>query len=126
MITELKENEIFVFGSNLAGLHGGGAARQAFDLFDAQWGIGEGLTGKCYAFPTLDGKGDKRPEEDLLESIRKFYHCAEENPQKIFLLTKVGCGIAGYQEEYMCKLFMVLEAPKNVTKPESWYSWPFC
>lgn len=57
MVTELKEDEIFVFGSNLHGLHGGGAARYAFDHFGAEYGVGVGFTGQCYAIPTMQGGG---------------------------------------------------------------------
>lgn len=120
IINELKEGEIFVFGSNLLGLHGGGAARQAFNMFGAVWGCGEGLTGQCYAFPTLDGRGNRREEVELIVSIKKLYECATENPHKTFLLTKVGCGIAGYQEEYIRGLFNKIEAPLNIFKPIEW------
>jgi len=54
-ITELKLNELFVFGSNLAGAHGGGAARLAYERFGAVWGQGVGLQGRCYAIPTMQG-----------------------------------------------------------------------
>ena len=95
MITDLKPNQIFVFGSNLAGHHLGGAARQAFENFGAAWGIGEGLTGNCYAFPTLDKDFRRRTINNLWDSVRKLYKCCRENPGKDFMLTRVGCGIAG-------------------------------
>src|SRR3990167_3435276 len=101
MITELKPNEIFVFGSNTAGRHGAGAALCARLDFGARYGIGEGLTGQCYALPTLGDHFRQRTEVELIESIRLFYQCCADNPDKVFLLTKVGCGLAGYTEEYM-------------------------
>lgn len=118
MITELKENEIFVFGSNLAGAHAGGAAAQAFEDFGAQWGVGEGLTGRCYAFPTLNADFSKVTKTQLKESRRKLYQCANENHDKLFLLTKVGCGIAGFSELDMVKHFT--NAPENIRKPDGW------
>jgi len=74
MITQLNDNEIFVFGSNTAGLHRGGAAKQAADEFSAERGIGEGFTGKCYAFPTLDGNLNQRSKEELELSRNLLYH----------------------------------------------------
>lgn len=133
MITELKPNEIFVFGSNTAGIHGRGAAKQAVEHFGAQRRIGEGLTGQCYALPTLDAHSGEerfltqRTEVELIESIRLFYQCCADNPEKTFLLTKVGCGLAGYTEEYMKYLFsapvLFLCAPgppSNIVWPEGW------
>lgn len=115
-IVSLKPNQIFVFGSNLAGEHMGGAARQAKESFGAVEGIGEGLTGQCYAFPTLEdstwGLG-QRSRRDLEESRDKLYDYCEENPEKEFLMTAVGTGIAGYSPEYMKSLFT--DPPKNLT-----------
>ena len=76
MITKLQSNERFVFGSNLAGRHGRGAALQARKQFGAEYGVGEGLTGQCYAFPTLDHKLRQLDEFDLLYSIRSLIACA--------------------------------------------------
>lgn len=122
MITKLKENEIFVFGSNLAGIHTGGAALQAKEQFGAIEGVGEGITGQCYAFPTLDENFKTRGHQEFVESVRKFYKSAEENPDKIFLMTKVGTGIAGQSEEYMRLLFKQkgLKKLKNIIKPLGW------
>lgn len=120
-IEMLGENEIFVFGSNKLGLHGGGAARLAHDKFGAEWGVGEGLTGQCYAFPTLSapaGSGAKLSHDELVDSVVKFHETALDNPDKVFYLTKVGCGLAGYDEKYMSGLF--LYSPGNVIKPEGW------
>lgn len=118
MIKILKKNEVFVFGSNLAGIHAGGAARQAFEEFGAKMEVGEGITGQSYAFPTLDQNLRKRSKQDLETSRDKLYKCAHDNPDKVFLLTKIGCGIAGYSEEYMRSLLK--ELPANVAPYEGW------
>lgn len=118
MINELKENQVFVFGSNLAGKHIGGGAKQALEKFGAIEGQSEGLQGQSYAFPTLTKEFQQRHHLDLKESIRKLFHVAVEHDDKEFLLTKVGCGIAGYSEAYMKGMFR--DMPKNVTLPEDW------
>lgn len=118
MIEELAPNEIFVFGSNLAGRHGGGAARTAKESFGAVEGVGEGLTGQCYAFPTLDEAMKQLDHVELWDSKRAFMRCARAHPGMKFLLTKVGCGIAGYPESLMIELFRLV--PGNVVKPEGW------
>jgi len=120
MISHLEPHQIFVFGSNLAGHHAGGAARQAKEQFRAEEGIGEGMTGQCYAFPTLGKKMEQRNDEQLFISSRKLFKCARENPDKEFLLTKVGCGIAGYSEEFMMSVFRSKKRPENIIMPEGW------
>ncbi len=118
MITSLSPNQVFVFGSNLAGKHYGGAAKQAADQFGAEYGIGEGMTGQCYAFPTLDENFNKVSNTQLKASRLYLYKEANANPDKEYLLTKVGCGIAGFSEDTMKKLFK--NAPSNITKPKDW------
>jgi hypothetical protein len=118
MITKLQPNEVFVFGSNLAGRHGAGAARQAKLSFGAVWGVGEGLTGQSYAFPTLGPSLGGLPMEALKVSRDLLYECCLANPDKRFLLTKVGCGLAGYREERMRALFAC--PPENLILPEDW------
>jgi hypothetical protein len=105
MITSLKENEIFVFGSNLAGQHIGGAAKQAHEQFGAEIGVGEGMTGQCYAFPTLGNNFEKLPFHMLRRSVRKLYQCCIDFPSFSFLLTPVGTGIAGYKVSEIAPLF---------------------
>ena len=90
LITELKENEIFVFGSNIHGMHGGGAARIAYQKFGAEMGNGEGLQGQSYALPTMEGL------ENTKKAVDNFIACAKAHKELIFLVTPVGCGIAGY------------------------------
>jgi len=118
VIDHLEEHEIFVFGSNMLGLHLGGAARQATLEFGAEMGVGEGLTGQCYAFPTLSATGKRLSTEDLKDSRRELYLECLMNPEKRFLLTKVGCGIAGYPEDVMRDLFA--DPPANLILPEDW------
>lgn len=119
-ITELKPNEVFVFGSNLAGRHGRGAALTAYTKFGAKQGIGEGLQGQSYAFPTLDEELGRLPEEELVESILAFRECAYHYSHLTFFLTKVGCGLAGFKEEYIRNLISCYPLPGNVIKPEGW------
>lgn len=119
-ISELEPNQVFVFGSNLAGEHVGGAAKVAREKFGAEWGVGEGMTGRCYAFPTLTEDLDQIPHWKLEKHIDNFFKTALDNPDKEFILTKVGCGIANYPEKYMKALFV--DSPKNVIKPEGWHA----
>ncbi|HJQ07966.1 MAG TPA: hypothetical protein VJ836_00630 [Candidatus Saccharimonadales bacterium] len=122
MIEDLGPNQIFIFGSNTAGVHAGGAAFLAKEKFGAEDGIGEGLTGRCYAFPTLDYRLGipmvRRSTEALKRSRDKLYATARALPEKQFLLTKVGCGIAGYKEADMQVLFV--SAPENIVLPADW------
>jgi len=111
MITKLKDNEVFIFGSNLKGEHLGGAARQAYEDFGAKWGVGRGLTGQSYAFPTLDENMNRLSIIKLEAERDRLYECARQNPDKIFLLTKVGRGIAQYGEE-ITNIFTNL--PENI------------
>ena len=114
-ITGLAHNEIFVFGSNLAGIHGAGAARLAFDRFGAVWGIGIGHQGKTYALPTKDKDIDTLPLTEIKKYVDQFLQYAEDHPEFIFLVTKVGCGLAGWSIEDIAPLFD--EVPKNVILP---------
>lgn len=90
----------------------------AHDLFGAEMGIGDGLTGRTYAFPTLGEDFQRLTLAELRSAVARFYTTAEEMPDRTFLLTKVGCGIAGYDEETMLALFA--ESPVNVVKPAGW------
>lgn len=116
MITEILDGQFFVFGSNLAGNHTGGAAKQAKEEFGAEEGIEEGLTGACYAFPTLDEYMQKVSMGALNESRNKLFSTARALPEKIFFLTKVGCGIAGFSEQEIAPLFK--DAPSNIIQPD--------
>lgn len=113
-ITELKENEIFVFGSNLQGMHGGGAARIAYEKFGAIWGQGVGLQGQSYGIPTMHGG-----VEVIKPYIDEFIEFAKTHPELKFLVTRVGCGIAGFRDEEMAPLFEKAKELENVYLPES-------
>jgi hypothetical protein len=112
--TGLEDSQYFVFGSNILGNHAAGAAKQAYESFGAQWGVGEGLTGKCYAFPTLDEKMEQYTHAEMLGILATFYRCTHAHPELTFLLTPVGTGIAGYPKQYINSLFASL--PGNVKK----------
>lgn len=120
MIKKLELDEIFVFGSNALGMHEGGAARQAHEQFGAEWGIGEGLTGQCYAIPTLDEHMNRVHVQKLIRSIIRLKKCCEENLDKKFLLTKVGCGIAGFDEDKIKSLFNEHGRTSNLEFPIGW------
>lgn len=112
-ITELKENEIFVFGSNLQGFHGGGAAKIAYRSFGAEWGKGIGLYGKSYAIPTMQGG-----VETIRPYVDEFIQFAIENPHLVFLVTRIGCGIAGFRDEEIAPLFIDAIDVGNIILPE--------
>ena len=116
-IQELSENQIFVFGSNMNGNHAGGAARLAVEKFGAIMGQAEGIQGQSYAIPTLDKDMQKVTEVELIISLRNFKHYADEHPELTFLLTKIGCGIAGFDANYMAYMILRTELPSNVTFP---------
>lgn len=117
-VTELSQCEVFVFGSNLQGMHEGGASRMAFEKFGAVWGKGDGPTGQCYAIPTMQGG-----IEEIRPYAEKFIRYAKEHPMQRFLLTRVGCGTAGFRDKDMASLFQeALDIP-NITLPEEWIPW---
>lgn len=111
-IATLGANEIFVFGSNIQGAHGGGAARYAHQQFGAEWGVGEGLTGRTYALPTMEG------EASMKKAVEHFISCAKAHPELTFLVTAVGCGIAGYTPDEVAPFFREATALANVYLPE--------
>ena len=115
-IKELAPDEIFVFGSNLAGHHGGGAARVALDRFGAQWGQGEGIQGQSYAIPTMQGG-----VETIKPYVDRFLDLAYEWDQNTFLVTRIGCGIAGFTPEQIAPLFDRALDMYNVVLPRDFY-----
>lgn len=114
-ITSLADNEIFVFGSNLHGMHGGGAARIAHQKFGAEWGVGVGKTGQCYAIPTMHGGIN-----EIKPYVDDFIAYAKEHTEFHFLVTRIGCGIAGFTDEQMAPLFKELLAITYVSLPKKW------
>lgn len=114
-ITSLADNEIFVFGSNLQGMHGGGAARIAHQKFGAEWGVGVGMTGQCYAIPTMHGGVDA-----IKPYIDEFVAYAKAHTEWHFLVTRIGCGIAGFRDEEMAPLFKELMGLSHVSLPRVW------
>lgn len=113
-IKELRDDEVFVFGSNAAGHHAGGAARVAHEKFGAVWGEGEGLHGQSYALPTMSGLSD------LAEAAQRFLFFAASNRQLRFLVTKVGTGIAGHSVAEVAPLFA--DRSPNVILPADFES----
>lgn len=117
-ITELKENEIFVFGSNLEGMHGGGAARLAYNKFGALWGQGVGLQGQSYGIPTMHGG-----VEAIKPYVDEFIEFAKSHPELTFLVTRIGCGIAGFRDEEIAPLFKECIEMENVCLPKSFHEY---
>ena len=118
MITELKENEIFVFGSNLAGIHGAGAAKAAVQ-WGAVFGKGEGLQGKTYAIPTKDANIQVLTLSEIQLYVRNFIEHAKLNTDNIYLVTEIGCGLAGYKPFQVAPMFKAALSLKNVKLPEA-------
>ena len=120
-ITKLKENEIFVFGSNESGRHGKGAAKQAL-TWGAIWGQAEGLQGRTYGIPTKD-KSVKRvlSIEEIKVYVIRFMKFADENPDKIFLVTKIGCGLSKLKPKQVAPLFKMAKYINNIHLPERFW-----
>jgi hypothetical protein len=128
------EDWVFVFGSNLAGRHGKGAAAVAADLFGAMKGVGPGRQGQSYGIPTKDGRplpGNPRPSfndpaqtlslDAIKPFIAEFVTYANAHPELRFFITRVGCGLAGYKDEEIAPLFA--SAPANCSFPDTWKPW---
>lgn len=115
-VTSLRPEEVFVFGSNLDGFHGGGAARMAHEKFGAVWGQGVGLQGQTYAIPTMQGG-----VETIKPYVDEFIAFAKHHPEKHFLVTLIGCGIAGFAPEEIAPLFAQAREVKNVWLPEEFW-----
>lgn len=113
-ITELEDNQVFVFGSNEAGRHGKGAALQA-KKWGAKYGKGTGLHGKTYAIPTKDKDLKVLSIGKIKKYVDEFIAFATANPTLTFLVTKIGCGLAGYSTEDIAPLFS--DVPANIILP---------
>lgn len=114
-------NKIFVFGSNLAGRHGAGAALHALKHHGAVYGQGEGLQGDSYALPTKDARIRTRNLEQIKESVQTFISHARRNPMQIFQVTCIGCGLAGLAHEDIAPMFA--HAPGNCEFDTLWQPW---
>jgi hypothetical protein len=111
---------IFVFGSNLRGEHGAGAARAAERFWGARPGVGIGPAGESYAIPTIDQDHQRIDLVVLAEEIDEFLHYAHLHPDQTFYVTPIGCGIAGFTPAQIAPLFH--GAPAHVQLPEGWRS----
>lgn len=116
-ITNLQQNEIFVFGSNLQGNHAGGAARIARLHFGAEMGNGVGPQGQSYAIPTMQGG-----VETIKPYVDEFIDYAIRHPEQHFLVTPIGCGIAGFTPAEIAPLFEKAKDIENISLPESFWS----
>ena len=114
-ITSLEPNEIFVFGSNLKGMHGGGAAYIAYRKFGAIMGQGVGLQGQSYAIPTMQGG-----VETIRPYVDEFIKFAKKHPELTFLVTRIGCGIAGFTDDEISPLFAEAHGVENIVLPPNW------
>ncbi len=125
-IRVLVNNEIFVFGSNTAGRHGKGAALQAATQFGAVEGVAEGLSGRTYAIPTREYVGPRQLYDLSLKEIgrhvERFLTFARRHQEYRFLVTKIGCGHAGYSPKDIAPLFHACNIPINVTLPATFWS----
>ena len=117
-IDTLLPGQIFVFGSNTLGYHTGGASGTARKKFGAVWGQAEGLQGQCYAIPVDYGK-NIRKDNEVKAAVGRVLDCAQTHPVRFFLVTRVGCGIAGYHDEEMAQYFIDALELKNVSLPKS-------
>ena len=114
-ISELQPDEIFVFGSNLGGMHGGGAAYVAYRKFGAIMGQGVGLQGQSYAIPTMQGG-----VETIRPYVDEFIEFAKAHPELTFLVTRIGCGIAGFTDDEISPLFTKAHNVGNIVLPAGW------
>lgn len=109
---------IFVFGSNLAGRHGAGAAKAAYDEHGAVYGNGVGRQGSSYAIPTKDRQIKTLPLDKIKPHVDEFIEYAKKHPHLTFLVTRIGCGLAGYKDDDIAPMFK--GAPDNCLLPEGW------
>lgn len=109
---------IFVYGSNLAGRHGAGAAKAAYFNYGAKYGHGDGLAGVSYGIPTKDENIDTMPLDQIKPYVDKFLVFARANPKLLFVVSQIGCGLAGYSPDLIAPMFK--GAPDNCSFAEEW------
>lgn len=116
-----KPGQIFVFGSNLSGIHGGGAARAAYDKYGAKWGVGEGFTGQSYAIPTVKAHvAGPLTLPEIKAAIARFIQYAQTD-EGTFFVTRIGCGLAGNKDWDIAPMFA--DAPANCILPDTWIAY---
>lgn len=121
-ITKIKRNEIFVFGSNLSGRHGAGAAKLALQ-WGAIYGQFEGLQGNTYAIPTVNASiSNKLSIKEIKLYINNFIQFAKNNSNLIFYVTEIGCGLAGWSPNDIAPLFKEALNLNNIFLPESFWN----
>ena len=111
---------IFVFGSNLAGRHGAGAAKYAMEHHGAEYGVGSGATGDSYAIPTKGYNIENLSKEEIERHIDVFLNYARTNDDLVFYLTPVGCGLAGHSIAWLTKYLGKRKLPRNIVLSHSW------
>lgn len=120
-IKQIKEGEIFVFGSNLSGRHGKGAAKTALG-WGAKWGQADGLQGKTYGIPTKDASVRRTlSTEEIKPFVDRFIEFAKNNKQYTFFVTEIGCGLAGYKPKDIAPLFEDAVSVDNIYLPERFW-----
>lgn len=113
------DGQTFVFGSNLSGIHGGGAAKAAHKLYGALWGVAEGITGQCYALPTVQHNiAGPLSLDEIRAGVERFLHHAATHLEDSFLVTRVGCVLAGHKDSDIAPMFR--DAPLNCSLPVTW------
>lgn len=112
--------EIFVFGSNRAGRHGKGAALYAFQHYNAEPGVGEGLTGNAYAIPTKGERLERLSFPEIDEAVCRFLMFAKMTPEMRFLLTPIGTGLAGHGKADVWNVMKREGVPQNVLLTSTW------
>ena len=120
LVKNLEPNQIFVFGSNEAGRHGRGAAKTAVS-FGAKYGIGEGLAGHTYGIPTKNKNMQVLSINRIKKYVDTFIEFAKLNPQYIFLVTSIGCGLAGYVPNQIAPLFIEAIKINNIWLPKAFW-----
>ena len=120
LVESLEPGQVFVFGSNLIGCHSGGASRMAMDRFGAIWGQAEGPQGQCYAIPVdIRGEAVDNVSSYMKRHIDKFLDYAKEHKELFFLVPRIGCGAAGFDDEFMAPFFRDALYINNVSLPKS-------
>lgn len=119
--TSPAPGQIFVFGSNLSGIHGGGAAKAAHQFYGAKWGAAEGIMGQSYAIPTVQERiAGALTLEQIQPAVQRFLAYAADHPETEFLVTRVGCVLAGHKDADIAPMFA--SATSNCSLPNTWAS----